>query len=444
MNFDRRDFIKTTGIALGTTTLSASAAAESTWNYELAGEALDAKVAEAVVRGDWAYTATIDSITTVDLSDPTLPVVGGTALGHGTDNMDAKVDGDVAGIANDGAAPDDPDHDLNPGGVTFFDVSDPATPVETGFYEAASGVHNFFLDGNYAYLCINDDFAYSRMVVVDVSDPSNPVSLEGDERGSGGAWMLRDAHPDMAKAGVNPIHDVYVQDDLAYMCFWDAGVVVADVSDPADPTAVAQFGAAEDAAEMPSDEVEAQKRYLGGERTNAHYVQPTPSGDYALVGAETFPGPFEDTVVPGDHGGIRIFDTSDVSADSTPSDPYEEHVGYVPAPDRPTDGVRTSHNFDVREDKVFASFYQGGLRAYSIEDPTDPEELAAFAPPGTAYWTAVDLPTSGPRTYTLGSDIGKGLTVLELNHETPGEQGWKSDEDLGPYDLLEPTMQEPL
>jgi hypothetical protein len=30
MNFDRRDFIKTTGIALGTAALSASAAAEST------------------------------------------------------------------------------------------------------------------------------------------------------------------------------------------------------------------------------------------------------------------------------------------------------------------------------------------------------------------------------------------------------------------------------
>jgi hypothetical protein len=282
------------------------------------------------------------------------------------------------------------------------------------------------------------------MVIVDVSDPENPVSLEGDERGSGGAWMLRDAHEDMAEAGVNPIHDLYVQDDLAYMCFWDAGVVVADVSDPTDPTAVAHFGAADDAGVEPADSVERYERYLGGERTNAHYVQPTPSGDYTLVGAETFPGPFEDTVVPGDHGGIRIFDTSDLSADSTPSDPYEKHVGYIPAPENPEDAVRTSHNFDVREDKVFASFYEGGIRAYSIEDPTAPEELAAFAPEGTAFWTAEDLSASGPRTYTLGSDIGKGLTVLELEHETPGEQAWNSDEDLGPHDVLEPTMQKPL
>ncbi|WP_101295481.1 LVIVD repeat-containing protein [Halegenticoccus soli] len=434
MRYERRDFIKATGAAFGGLTLSSAASAESTWNYELVGEALDAGVQEVVVQGDWAYTANGAAIATVDLSDPTLPVVGGVAPGRGDDNKDVKVDGDVAGLADDGSA----------GGVTFFDVGDPTTPVELSFYDAASGVHNCFLDGDYAYLCVNDDFEHSRMVVVDISDPENPVSLEGDERGSEGAWMLRDAHEDMAEAGINPIHDIYVQDGLAYMCFWDAGVVVADVTDPTDPTAVAHFGAAADAGEKPADTAERYRRYLGGEKTNAHYVRPTPDGDYTLVGAETFPGPFEDTAIPGDHGGIRIFDTSDVSTDSTPGSPYEGHVGYVPAPERPTDALRTSHNFDVTDSKLFASFYQGGLRAYDIEDPTNPRELAAFAPPGTAYWAAVDLPTEGPTRYTVGSDIGKGLTVLELNHDTPGEQHWGADETLDPYDVLEPTMQSPL
>ncbi|WP_440007931.1 LVIVD repeat-containing protein [Halomicrococcus sp. SG-WS-1] len=434
MTFDRRSFLKATGTVLGTTALPAGAASASEWRYDLVGEALDPGTQEVDVQGDYAYTAQSASIATVDLSDPSTPLLAGTATGEGTDNVDAKVDGDVAGLANDG----------DPGGVTFFDVSDPTTPTRVSFYEAASGVHNLFIDGDYAYLCINDDFAHSRMVVVDVSDPANPVSLEGDERGSGGAWMLRDAHEDMAEAGVNPIHDIWVQNDLAYMCFWDAGVVVADVSDPTDPTAVAHFGAADDAGEKPADTAERYRRYLGGHETNAHYVQPTPSGDYTFVGAETFPGPFEDTVVPGDHGGIRVFDTSDVSASSTPSNPYEDHVAYVPAPEQPDGALSTSHNFDVTDSKLFASFYQGGVRAYDIDDPTDPQELAAFAPDGTAYWGARVLPTDGPRHYTVGSDIGKGLTVLELEHETPGTQNWETDEELGPYDVLEPTMQKPL
>jgi hypothetical protein len=435
-HFDRRTFLKTTGVALGGVAApSASAAAESTWNYELVGEALDPGTQEVVVQGDWAYTANSAAIATVDLSDPRVPLLGGTAPSRSDDNKDVKVSGDVAGLAADGER----------GGVTFFDVSDPRTPIEQSFYDAASGVHNCFIEGDYAYLCVNDSFSHSRMVVVDISDPENPTSLEGEERGSGGAWMLRDRHSDMADAGVNPIHDIYVQEDLAYMCFWDAGVVVADVSDPTDPTAVAHFGAAGDAGDEPADDVEGNRRYLGGEKTNAHYVRPTPDGNYTLVGAETFPGPFEDTVVPGDHGGIRIFDTSDVSTDSEPGDPYESHISYIPAPEVPQgDALRTSHNFDVTNDRLFASFYQGGLHAYSIEDPHDPEHLAEFAPPGTAYWAAVNLETNGPRTYTVGSDIGKGLTVLELNHETPGEQSWKTDEELGPYDVLSNTMQEPL
>lgn len=434
MTFDRRDFLKTTGVALAGTTLSGAATAESTWNYELVGEALDPGTQEVDVQGDYAYTAQPASIATVDLSDPSQPLLAGTAVGEGTDNLDVKVDGDLAGLANDG----------DPPGVTFFDVSDPTTPTKLSFYEAASGVHNCFIDGDYAYLCINDDFAHSRMVVVDVSDPANPVSLEGDERGSGGAWMLGNHHPDMAATGINPIHDLWVQDDLAYMCFWDAGVVVADVSDPTVPTAVAHFGAADDAAVQPADTVESNKRYLGGHKTNAHYVQPTPSGDYTFVGAETFPGPFEDTAVPGDHGGIRVFDTSDVSTDSTPSNPYEEHVAYIPAPEPLDDALQTSHNFDVTDSKLFTSWYQGGVRAYDIDDPTSPTELAAFAPEGTAYWGARVLPTDGPKHYTVGSDIGKGLTVLELNHETPGEQNWQTDEELGPYDVFGNTMQRPL
>jgi hypothetical protein len=434
----RRTVLGVTGAALAGGALSvgtASAEPEgSTYSYEVAGAALDAGTKELVVQDDWAYTANGATIATVDLSDPTTPLLGGTATGNGQDNADVKVSGDVAGLANDG----------DPPGVTFFDVSDPRAPTEQSFYEAASGVHNCYIEGEYAYLCVNDSFAYARMVILDISDPSSPTSLEGETRGSGGAWMLRDAHPEMAKAGINPIHDIYVQGGLAYMAFWDAGVVIADVSDPTDPTAVAHFGAADHAANTSFGTVESQQEYLGGERTNAHYVRPTPDGNYTFVGAETFPGPFEGTVVPGEHGGIRVFDTGGVSASSTPSNPYEDHAAYIPAPERPADALHTSHNFDVTDSKLFASFYQGGLRAYDIEDPTNPEELAALAPRATAYWAAVDLPTQGPRTYTVGSDIGKGLVVAELLHETPGEQNWQTDDSLGPRDVLGETTQKPL
>lgn len=431
MTRNRRDFLKLTGTAIASTAIASSTvSAESTWSYELVAEALDPGTQEVDVQGDWAYTADGASIATVDLSDPTLPVLGGTAPGHGVENADVKVSGDVAGLANDG----------DPPGVTFFDVSDPATPVETAFYDTAAGVHNHFVEGDYAYLCVNvsgdASFSEARMEIVDVSDPADPTHV--------GSWGLYEHHPEMAKAGVNPIHDVWVQDDFAYMCWWDAGVVIADVRDKSDPTAVAHFGAADYAADTSMGDVEREQKYLGGEKTNAHYVQPTPDGNWTFVGAETFPGPFEDTVVPGDHGGIRVFDTGDVTHDSTPGNPYESHVAYIPAREPLDDAAQTSHNFDVTDGKLFTSWYQGGVRAFDVEDPTDPTELAVFAPEGTAYWGARVLPTEGPTHYTVGADVGKGLTVLELDHETPGEQNWESDESLGPRDLLYGTMLEPL
>lgn len=55
---------------------------------------------------------------------------------------------------------------------------------------------------------------------------------------------MKEELPDYAKAGVNPNHDVYVQDGLAYNAFWDAGVVVLDVSDPTSPEFVTQLGSA--------------------------------------------------------------------------------------------------------------------------------------------------------------------------------------------------------
>lgn len=527
---NRRHFIKAAGIAVGGAALpTGTVAAESDLEYEFLAEAPAPGAEELVVESDWAYVANA-GLTTIDLRNPALPVVRGRAEpDHPGDTADVKVDSfetidrstgestgrqRIAGLtANTGQ-----------GGVTFFDVSDPASPSLVSFYEAAGSVHNHFLKDGYAYLTINESpsanengnapaaFSYARMVIVDVRDPSRPVSLEGgrdgdpdqganlpdedqDVRGTGGAWMLRTAQPDMAKSGTNPCHDIYVADaagddrygddardadggrghrpdrpanshaareqedgsvggsgELAYLCFWDAGIVVVDVTDKTHPVAVQHFGATEKSDDGSYNNPE----YLGGAKSNAHYVEPTPAQDYTFVGAETFPGPQAsgDTVIPGDHGGIRAFDTreldtlndggsaiypdaDDVEPGTRTADPspFEDHVAYLPAPEQPDDVALTSHNFDVTDTKLFTSWYQGGIRAYDLgplyadddgdggdgysvhaQEPTSPDEIAAFAPDGMAFWTAENLETAESDTwYTVGSDIGKGAVVLELD-----------------------------
>lgn len=126
----------------------------------------------------------------------------------------------------------------------------------------------------------------------DVSDPTDPTLLS--------EWRVEDAHPELDEP-TNFVHDVFVQDDLAYLAYWDAGCRVLDVSNPADPTEVSSFGVASDAAdpvEFPSSEWVRRAFLRPG---NAHYVQPSPDGNHVYVGAETFPGAILDDPGPERH-----------------------------------------------------------------------------------------------------------------------------------------------
>lgn len=490
----RRRFLTGAGIVAGLglvgIPMTGVAASRRYDTYRYHGHAPVPVAEELVVQGNWAFVAS-KGISTVDLGEPTNPRLAGRNPGHHHgDTADVDVDGNLAALT----------HNTGEGGVSFFDVSDPARPEYLDFYHAASHVHNLYLQDGYAYLTIIDSFDHSRLVVVDatgVLDGEPPRTLEGPrgaqdasevqaaERGTNGSWMLRDARKDMAEAGVNPLHDIFVQDGLAYLCYWEAGVVVVDVSgepyaedepgsaivaSKTNPVAVAHFGAVDYADDKEPNYARDQLRYVGGgQRSNAHYVQPSPDGAYTFVGAETFPGPAvppggEALKVNGDHGGIRVFDTScpaigriddtgtavypvadGVSAlPARKKDPIEDNdedpaegdqgdavqkdsvgatnernvadmVAYIPAPEQPDDVALTAHNFDVTETKLFASWYQGGIRAYDVDDPTNPVELAAFAPDGTAFWTAENLADAQGDTYfTVASDIGKGAVVLEL------------------------------
>ena len=106
--YDRRDFLRATGAALGTGLVSGAASAQYDQfeGYRLVGEAPVPGINEVVVQGDWAYATSQGSITTININDPTTPVVAGRAEGEdATDTPDAKVVGDIAALAhNDSAA----------------------------------------------------------------------------------------------------------------------------------------------------------------------------------------------------------------------------------------------------------------------------------------------------------------------------------------------------
>jgi hypothetical protein len=242
---------------------------------------------------------------------------------------------------------------------------------------------------------------------------------------------LKDEVPDYAKAGVNPNHDVYVQDDLVYNAFWDAGVVVLDASDPTDPEFVTQFGAAPGGDEVirPWNTNEESfreyfvglfpaARYYAGEG-NAHYVQPSPDGNYVFVGDEKFPGRLEADPDREQYRGIRVFETSDLED--------VEQLGYISPPDEDV-GLRTAHNSDVTNNRLHASWYNAGVRVDDITDPSEPQELAAYMPECYAFWAA-----EPGRGFTVGGIYGSrsadhegGVAVLHDDcgrRTSPGFEG---------------------
>ncbi len=363
---------------------------------------------EVVTEDNYAYVATGDGMGVVDWRNPGKPEVVASleANDPAGEILDVKVDGDLASLASNGGP-----------GITLVDVSDPENPEEITFFDAGHDVHNNFLSGDHAYLTINESdenvFSEARTDIVDVSDPQNPEKV--------GEWRLADHFPEFAAAGVNPNHDVYVQDDLLYQAYWDAGVVIADVSDPTDPQTVTQFGDVE-GADTPQPDPFPLERYFTAPG-NAHYVQPSPDGDHVFVGPESFPDFFPDN---DNYGQIRIYDVSDIQ--------NPELVSTIQPPD--IDAFRTAHNFDVTANRLHATWYNGGVRLYDITDPSDPTEEAIYDPDGYSFWGAVR-----DRGFTIGAVYGAlssatagGLTVLHDDRgekRPPGFDGADPPEDPG-------------
>lgn len=286
---------------------------------------------------------------------------------HPEGAQDVKVDGDVAALCGD----DGP-------GLLLIDVSDPTDPEFVGRYIIDQPIHDVFLVDDLAFITASPEGGPvgNVMQIVDVSDAANPALV--------GEFDIVEHYPDLAETGGVFIHDMFVQDDLAYMSYWNAGTIVADVSDPSEPKPVAQFGAERD-----------------GFQGKCHYSRPTPDGDVVFMGAETGCG----DVPPG---GIEAFDVSDLD--------NPQFLTRIDAPSYSTT-LRTSHNFDVTQSRLYSSWYGGGVRVHDITDPANPKQVGCYDPDDeSSYWCGgYDFATWHAvfaRGHVVTSDIERRVMIL--------------------------------
>lgn len=351
---------------------------------DVSNEQAGYQTTEAVMEpsGRYAFASRIDGFYVVDCADPENPEVVGTYTGITasggrsiTGFYDIKYNRGRLMLATSRAAG-------SFRGIAIYDVTDPTDPQPMKTYETTYTIHNSDLHGEYAYLTDGRE-----LDVVHVA-PDQPESVA--------RWSPADYDAGYAELSGNLVnlHDMYVQNERAYLAYWDAGGWILDVGDPANPEYVGH-GAEYSLSELQEVSGTETIEYALEPEGNAHYVQPDDDDDLLAVGGESWNlegGVDDDESDEEDLGGpsgIVLYDIAD------PASP--ERLTEIEPPEPPEgetarrDGGfwTTSHNFEIVGDYLYSSWYRGGVKVHDVSDPADPEELAHWMDGDRAsFWTA--------------------------------------------------------
>ena len=336
---------------------------------------------------DYVYTGTHvggQMMFAWDVTDPANPVLTDSVV------VDARVVNDVkvneaatlAVITREGAS-------NRRNGIVVLDLADPAHPTVLSEYTetVTGGVHNTFIVGDLVYAVHNGT---SDVHIVDISDPRNPREV--------GRWGI--------EADGKTLHDVWIVDGIGYASYWNHGMFVLDLGGaglggtPTEPVVVSSIA------------------YPEG---NTHVAFPYTNSDgnrYVFVGDEIF-GCEEcvnrvGTHEEGPRGYVHVIDLSDLS--------HPVEVGRYEVPEA---GV---HNLWVEEDRLYAAYYQAGLRVVDVSGELRGDLYRQGRELG-AYRTAAEdaMVPNWPMTWgaqvfkgnVFTSDLNSGLWVLKLEPERP-------------------------
>jgi hypothetical protein len=346
--------------------------------------------------GKHGYLTTIgDRIYAIDLSDPAKPVIADSVV------VDARVindlmtteDGKYGVLTREGAS-------NRKNGIVVLSFEDPAHPKPIAeFTETVTGgVHSTFVYRGFVYLT---DDATGSMRVIDIRDPYKPHQVARWETPRAPAGRM--------------LHDIDVKDGLAYLSYWNDGLVVLDVGNgvkggsPENPVLVSQLKYDLNALYR---EVEA----VGGPGFIRGTHTAWRSGKYVFVGDEVFsakPRPTEGGGVIGlgrAYGRLHVVDVSDLARPKI--------VAYY----EPKDGG--THNVWVAGDTLYLGDYQGGLRLLDISGELRGDMLRqgreiAHVVTGDKQGQVPNAPNAWGAIYRDGyiyvPDINSGLWIVKVD-----------------------------
>ncbi|MEO8201782.1 MAG: Ig-like domain-containing protein [Gemmatimonadota bacterium] len=347
--------------------------------------------------GKHGYLTTIgDRIYAINLADPAKPAITDSVIvdARTINDLMTTEDGKFGVLTREGAS-------TRKNGIVVLSFEDPEHPKTIAeFTETVlGGVHSTFIYKGYVYLT---DDATGSMRVIDLRDPYHPKQVA--------RWQTP-----RTDAG-RMLHDIDVQDGLAYLSYWNDGLVILDVGNgakggsPENPQLVSQYKYDLNALYR---EVEA----VGGPGFIRGTHTAWRSGKYVFVGDEVFSAkPVTNGGVLGlgrAYGRLHVVDVSDIS--------HPKGVAYF----EPRDGG--SHNVWVAGDTLYMGDYQGGLRVLDISGELKGDlmlqgrEIAhvftgdknGFIPNSSNAWGAIYR-----NGYIYVPDINSGLWIVKVQSKS--------------------------
>jgi len=288
--------------------------------------------------GKHGYLSTLaGKVYAIDVTDPAKPFVTDSMVtdARAINDVMTTEDGKFGVFTREGSS-------RRANGIVVFSAEDPAHPkVVSEFTETVSGgVHSTYIYQGYVYLT---DDATGSMRVIDIRNPHEPKQVARWETARTSAGRM--------------LHDIDVRDGLAYLSYWNDGLVVLDVGNgvkggsPENPQLVTQVKY--DLNELYRDvEAVGGPGFIRGTHTAWR------TGRYAIVGDEVFAARNNPASGPGvlnlgrAYGRLQVVDLSDLNKPK------------IVAWYEPKDGG--THNVWVAGDTLYLGDYQGGLRVLDI------------------------------------------------------------------------------
>ena len=255
-------------------------------------------------------------------------------------------------------------------GIYVWDVSDPRNPVRLSHFATGhQGTHrNYYDGGRYVHLAAGavglDGLIYR---IVDIGDPRRPAEA--------GRWWL----PEQWAAGGGKLArprvflhgPPYVEGERAYLPYGAGGMVILDISDIAVPRLLGRLD-------------------LGpalGSSLGCHTVVPLPRRRLAIANGEAInegcdePLNYAAVVAIADEAKPRVLSLFPVPV-PPPGSPYKNFCekGGRFGPHNQHHPQHHPHLED-REDRIYLTYFNAGLRVYDIVDPFLPREIGYFIPP---------------------------------------------------------------